>query len=574
MKISRFRTFAFSAAIASIGLMAACQTTESGSGAPAQEDISAEDIRALTQAMEGLGVTVQVSYFLDLAPAANMGFADEVEGDKKGGWTDQGPAKDLSGFKPGPFSFSDVSFKIVDPAANGGRSIIMLAGGDRQYFPQSATVQAKNGANGKYLYLLHSSGWMPPKGTTIGTMDVLFADGSTQRIEVKAGVDVNDWWNPLDLENGFVAWTKQVRDVSAGLYVSQFEIQGKPIESVTFTSERKAVWAVVAATVSNTKAELPAPHELVTTAGADWRPIAASLSVEPGSALDLSGMLDGPAGKYGFVEAREGHFRFENAPDKRVRFYGTNLCYSANFPTHEEAGRIAADLAATGYNVVRFHHYDDMLTQDSPDSMTPDPQMQDRMEYMIAQCEKRGMYIVIDLFSFRQIRKGEIPEIDEPMRAGFKALPPVLDSAFVNWKTFARNMLTHVNPYTGRSLAEDPALVGICPVNEDPLGTAWHESPAIAKIYDGLFAQWKADNGVDPKGQDEETAAISRFLNGIQLRADRMYEGFLRDELHVRAPLTGTNCLTAISLAETRANYDYVDNHLYWDHPQFPQQSW
>jgi hypothetical protein len=509
---------------------------------------------------------------VSLADAANMGLADERYGDGVGGWFDQGPVQDMSGMPVGK-AISGF-FDVVDPAANGGRSIVVLAGGERQYFPQSVKIGNVPANIGGTLLLMHSAGWMPPQGTKIGGIVVTYADGSSQTLDVVAGRDVADWFNLIDLPNGQVAWSKPLRGFPAGLYSSVFKIADKPVASIELCSERKAVWAVAALSLSSVGCVIPQQQPLVVKGGGEWRPYTSSLDVVPGSALDLSWMLDAPAGKHGYLTARDGHFYFECCPQERVRFFGTNLCYSANFPSHEDAPKIAASLAANGYNVVRFHHYDDMLTMHSADSTTPDPELRDRMEFFIAECEKRGMYIVIDLFSYRSIRKGEIPEIEGDVRAGFKALPPVLDSAMENWKTFARNIMTHVNPYTGMSLANDPALVGVCPVNEDPLGTVWRDSPSISALYDRLFAEWKSANGVAPQGAQEETAALSRFLNEVQLRGDRAYERFLRDELKVRAPLTGTNCLNAISLAQTRANYDYVDNHLYWDHPTFPVADW
>jgi hypothetical protein len=511
---------------------------------------------------------------LNLAPVANMDLADVQGYDGKGGWFDQGPGSDLSGFKPGAFDFAGIPFEVADPAAHGGKAIVVLAGRDRPDFPQDVTVHVDNAAAHGYFYILHSAGWLPQKGTQIGTITFFYADGTQSVQLVVSGQDVADWYGANDLPNGIVAWTKPARGARYGLFVSEFLTLDKPVAAVTFRSERNAVWGIVGATLSSKRIPLPHKVALTTAAGGAWRPFKMSLDVVPGSALDLSAMLERPAGKYGFLTARDGHFYFEKAPDKRVKFYGTNLCYSANFPSHKDAERIAADLAAQGYNVVRFHHYDDMLTMDSKDSMTLDPGRLDRMEYLMAQCEKRGMYLVIDLFTYRQIRDGEIPEIKGAVRSGFKSLPPVLDSALNNWKTFARNILTHVNPYTGKTLATDPALIGICPVNEDPLGTVWHDSPSIAEFYNNLYAKWKETHGIVANGWNEEQAATSRFLNEIQLKGDRLYEDFLRNELHVRTPLTGANCLVAISLTEPRSHYDYVDNHIYWDHPSFPGAAW
>ena len=44
--------------------------------------------------------------------------------------------------------------------------------------------------------------------------------------------------------------------------------------------------------------------------------------------------------------------------------------------------------------------------------------------------------------------------------------------------------------------------------------------------------------------------------------------------LGVKAPLTDQNKWNLIPLSLARAEYDYVDNHFYWDHPRFLGAAW
>jgi len=46
------------------------------------------------------------------------------------------------------------------------------------------------------------------------------------------------------------------------------------------------------------------------------------------------------------------------ADDERVRFFGLNLCFGANFPEERDAVRIARRLRKLGVNLVRLHHMD------------------------------------------------------------------------------------------------------------------------------------------------------------------------------------------------------------------------
>src|SRR5690242_12135295 len=56
------------------------------------------------------------------------------------------------------------------------------------------------------------------------------------------------------------------------------------------------------------------------------------------------------------VLVRDGHF-FTIAGD-RVRFFGVNLAFGANFPTTADSVRIARRLRRLGVNLVRLHHMD------------------------------------------------------------------------------------------------------------------------------------------------------------------------------------------------------------------------
>ena len=60
------------------------------------------------------------------------------------------------------------------------------------------------------------------------------------------------------------------------------------------------------------------------------------------SITNISSWLDKPAGAAGFVAARDGHLF---AGDKRIRFFGVNLAFGANFPTHPDAEKVAARMA-------------------------------------------------------------------------------------------------------------------------------------------------------------------------------------------------------------------------------------
>lgn len=135
--------------------------------------------------------------------------------------------------KTGKCSVLGIDFDIVDPERNGGRSCLVLSSG-RKKFPAEKSI-ALNGAEKefRYLYLLHASARTPKPQMPVGTIVAEYADGSTKEIPVLAGRDVGDRRQPSRLPNGAVASIGENNNSFAGLYLSQFPIQGTP-SGVTF----------------------------------------------------------------------------------------------------------------------------------------------------------------------------------------------------------------------------------------------------------------------------------------------------------------------------------------------------
>ena len=150
-----------------------------------------------------------------------MGFRDETASDGKGGWTDQGPENDLRMLKPGLRMFHGTEFDIIDPAKNGGRSCLVLAGIARDYMPVRAETAVAPGIKGRWLFLLHAVAW----GTSapeLGKVTLTYGDGTTETIRPRNGYDVGNWWGPSPRANGEVVWTGENRSSYVGLYRSAY----------------------------------------------------------------------------------------------------------------------------------------------------------------------------------------------------------------------------------------------------------------------------------------------------------------------------------------------------------------
>ena len=511
---------------------------------------------------------------IDLRSAANMGFRDDVDGDGKGGWTDQGD-NDIRMLKTGRRPFASIPFDVIDPKDNAGKSCLVFAGPGRPYFLTHAELPVGSGPH-ECLYLLHATAWTPKEvGTPVGTVRVAYADGSETQYQIQVGRDVGNWFRATDLDNGVVGWTGVNPRSNLGLYVTKIPLEKRPVASIRLEASRKAVWMVVAMSAGESADVWKATQRHYVFSDSDWHPFEHRVSTEAGSVLDFSSFLDGPAGKYGPVEARNGHFEFRNRPGKTVRFHGTNICHTANYQDKEACEFLAAELARKGYNSARLHHFGAQLPKRGGPSTDFDPGRKDQIDYLFHCLKQQGLYINIDLYTTRTVRKGEIDEIDRDVRLNdFKALMPVSDSALANWKTYARYVLTHPNPYTGLAWKDDPALYGICLVNEGNLHCHWRAAPEIAALYQKRYAQWlgKRDLALD-NALIGSSIQWTQFIVELNRRLTQECAAFVRS-LGTTALITDANYRQVLPTILLREDLDYVDNHVYWDLKKFLKKRW
>jgi hypothetical protein len=318
------------------------------------------------------------------------------------------------------------------------------------------------------------------------------------------------------------------------------------------------------------------PKPVVMTESKDWVPYNHCVDIVEGGVFDRLACADAPAGKYGsLVTTSQGHFEFAKRPGIRARFWGVNLCFDVNFMTHQQADELALRLARSGYNAVRLHHYDRDLVKKGCPSYELDPEQLDRLEYFFAALKRQGLYVCMDLYSIRNFTAEEIPDLGRSFSTEFKGLIPISEKAFQSWSRFSNALLKHHNPYTRLTWAEDPALIGVCALNEDsfygkPLS---RRTPELAALYQQAFEKWLSAEKQSLADPTEQTPLFNRFLLEIKLKSDARMFAYLR-ELGVKAPLTSDNDKNTEAQVWLREPFDFVDNHLYWNHPNFPGKPW
>ena len=223
----------------------------------------------------------------------------------------------------------------------------------------------------------------------------------------------------------------------------------------------------------------------------------------PENVVNMSHLLDAPAGKHGRIRVEGGHFVNNKG---RVRLHATNLTGPANFPTHAEAERLAARLARFGINCVRLHYFDSaygtfmlppepgILAEDFRTKRRFDPARRDRQDYLIAQFKKRGIYVDMNLHVARTLdaRDGFAPGTPWANKGVDQFDPRIIAEE----KAYAKELLEHVNPYTGLSYLKDPVVALVELNNEDAL---WNQylgggldnlGQPYATVFKNLWNDW------------------------------------------------------------------------------------
>jgi hypothetical protein len=220
-------------------------------------------------------------------------------------------------------------------------------------------------------------------------------------------------------------------------------------------------------------------------------------------APDFSFLIDHkPAGAKGWVRVgADGHYYLGN---RRIRFWGVNITAGACFPEPDAAVRMATQIAQAGCNIVRFHHMDAFWASPSlidyarGNSRQFNTQALARFDELFAQLRARGVYANLNLLVNRRFSAadGLPPEIEQvgdvkAQHAIGCYYRPLIDLQ----KEYARQLLTHRNPKTGRTYAEDPAVAMVEINNENGLIQGWlmgYIDGAPKVFQDDLQRQWNA----------------------------------------------------------------------------------
>jgi hypothetical protein len=335
--------------------------------------------------------------------------------------------------------------------------------------------------------------------------------------------------------------------------------------------------------------------------------------------VNLSFLLDAPAGKEGYIRVKDGHLV---KPDgERFRIWGINFTAGACFPAKEDAPALADHLARFGVNCARFHFLDSnwsasLFVKGRDDTRALDPEQLDRLDYFVAELKKRGIYTNLNLNVGRNYREAD--GVKDYEYLGLAKVINYFDQQVQTLhKEYARQLLTHHNPYTKRDYCHEPAVLIIEIVNENSIVAAWCNNrllgknaqknpgtwtditPFYARQLTKRYNAWlkkrlspakleklrnmcgvKEDEFI-PRLTKENFSAAPR--KRFQLEATfyielehnyfiEMYR-YLKQELGVESLVVGTSdhyhSNTGYPLLSSTSRLDIVDGHVYWQHPRY-----
>lgn len=204
---------------------------------------------------------------------------------------------------------------------------------------------------------------------------------------------------------------------------------------------------------------------------------------------------DAPAGNTGFIRNEGDHFVDGNG--KEIRFIGTNIGMTGCFPSHEDADKVAAELTRYGINIVRMHYVSHRTPKEGYPVLNSfiEPVQLERFDYLFAKLKENGIYVYFQLNIARKATKANGLENEKPLpyyKNGLDNFEYVLIGL---QKRFHKEILSHVNPYTGLAYKDDPAISMFELANENSIVYSWyspkHHFTGLSEPYKTrMIAMW------------------------------------------------------------------------------------
>ncbi len=292
--------------------------------------------------------------------------------------------------------------------------------------------------------------------------------------------------------------------------------------------------------------------------------------------LDLSFIYkdDKPAGKRGFLKVEGDKFVFEDGTE--ARFWGTNFNSAQNFPSHEHSEKAAKRLAKVGVNLVRFHQLDAEWStpnifqfsrgENKPNTMSFDPESMDRLDYLIYCLKREGIYVYMDLLTYRRFETGD--GVESAYQLGDAAKPySTFNRRLIELqKKFNSDLWNHVNPYTQLAYKDDPVIVLTEITNENDLWSQEVKVEPYRSELEKLYRDWAAINkvkvGKEKVKFDRSDVNMQKFFISVTKDYYNEMIAHMRG-LGVKIPIAGTNWTRNAAHLYAQLAGDFTDTHPY-----------
>ena len=297
-----------------------------------------------------------------------------------------------------------------------------------------------------------------------------------------------------------------------------------------------------------------------------------------------------PAGKHGFLGIKGRKFVFEDGTE--MKFWGTNFNGAGCFPDHAYAEVLARRMAKLGINIIRFHQLDAEWHTPNIFRFTKgkrvtdaalDPESMDRLDYLIYCLKNEGIYVYLDMITYRKFRSDEGVENAHALGDAGKPVSVFSRRLIDLQKEFCRDIWLHENPYTKLAYRDDPVIILTEIANENELFSPhFHKTeypePYLSEFH-ALFNAWLAEHGIDRRAED--ISVIDRcdrdlleFKTELQVRYYTEMYAYMK-EIGVRIPIAGTNWQATPDNYRSQLVCDFLDGHAYfydWSWQEFQKK--
>ncbi len=339
-----------------------------------------------------------------------------------------------------------------------------------------------------------------------------------------------DWWMEIYVNGHKVYSTmttgNRVNSFVPSDHVIKFPVKkGRNIIAVKVISGSKG-WKFVCGDPVRRSVK-PEQSTIKINSGAVWKAVdTSSLLVKPGSALDLSNLIDAPAGRYGrLIVNRNGDLAFADRPLQAVRLRGFNGVpravwqYSSDKDFSRRAKIFAGAARRQGYRILRTNMLDCLLSSHVTGDKTINEKYLRRWDLLFAELKKQGIYIHFVIASYGLYYSPFAFGNETFKKRNEHKLRMVLGekSERDHWKFGAEYLLNHVNPYTGLKWKDDPVIAVVEFYNEQENGVRKVREIITADSEIRLIVERKWRGWLKHRYSGKLDPKIVKELNGVDL---------------------------------------------------------